>query len=541
MFKKFAFATSLAAATALSSPAHAEWKVAETEHFIYYSEAPEAELRETVENLEKFDTLVRALTNNTRPANPVKVTMFEVATMDDVNATFPYPSRGVGGYYSSTLDGPFLVTFRDNLRTGRKSARRANTQSYAWGPEVRQHEYLHHYMYQYFNANYPSWYSEGFAEYYGTMAFEDDNVVEIGHAPFFRMNAIRGGSWVDAETLLSAKSYADVDDVSALYAQGWLLTHFAANNTERGKQLQEYLNAVATGADYGEAAKAAFGDLDQLNKELRQHRNNINAMRLSLKPMDFSDVTVRDLTPVEDSLMRYRIALYSGLEYSEIPLILNAVKDRRAANPDDIGGLEIQAQLENLAGKHEDALATTAKLLQLDPDNIEGLTERGKALVGNLEASAPQAEWDEARDPLREAIAASAIAIEPRVALFTSFEKQGQQASITAQNRLVEAFQLLPQNDEIRYLLARDFEQRGLVDDAIAIIEPAAFGTFDGDDSEKRRRDRALRRYSAQYSNINNYESPKEMLDRLVAKRDGNWDEANNTFITPPPPEDEDA
>lgn len=541
MFKKFAFAASLAAASALSTPAHAEWKVAETEHFIYYSEAPEAELRETVENLEKFDTLVRALTNNSRPANPVKVTMFEVATMDDVNATFPYPSRGVGGYYSSTLDGPFLVTFRDNLRTGRKSALRANTQSYAWGPEVRQHEYLHHYMYQYFNTNYPSWYSEGFAEYYGTMAFLEDNVVEIGHAPFFRLNAIRGGSWIDAEDLLSAKSYADVDDVSALYAQGWLLTHFAANNPERGKQLQEYLNAVASGTDYGEAAKAAFGDLDKLNKELKDHRNNINAVRLSLKPMDFSDIEVRDLTPVDDSLMRYRIALYSGLEYSEIPLILNAVKERRAADPNDVAGLEIQAQLENMAGMHDDALATTARLLELDPGNIEGLTERGKALVGNLETGAAQAEWDAAREPLREAIAASNVAIEPRVALFTSFEKQGQMPSVTAQNRLVEAFQLLPQNDEIRYLLARDFEQRGFIEDAISIIEPAAFGTFDGDDAEKRRRERALRRYSERYSNINNYESPKDMLDRLVAKRDGNWDEENNTFINPPQPEDEEA
>lgn len=523
-------ASAVALATC-ATPAMANWKVVETEHFRYYSEADEEELLDTVKRLETFDALVRALTSNTRPSNPVKVTMFEVASMADVNATFPYPSRGVGGYYSSTIEGPFLVTFRDNLRTGRNSARRAAKRSIAWGPEVRQHEYLHHYMYQYFNANYPSWYSEGFAEYYGTMYFPEDGVVEIGHAPHFRMDAIRGGSWVDVGELLTAKSYADIKDTSALYAQGWLLTHMAAQKPERGEQLQKYLAAVSTGTDYETAATQAFGDLDALNKELRDHRKNIQAMRLSLKPMDFGDIEVRELSDLESRLMRYEIRKNSGFEVSDLPLTLTAIREMREEDPNNIMGLRIQAELEVMAGEYDNALATTEKLLAIDPGNIQALTERGRAMVGKLGSDASADDWAKARESLQDAVAASSAAVEPRVALFRSYLDQGVQPSLEAQNRLVEAFTLLPQNDEIRYLLARDFEQRGYVEDAIAVIKPAAFGAFDGDEKEKKKRKRYLEKYAEQYTNINSYEDAADMLKRLEAKRDGKWDEASQSII----------
>lgn len=518
-------------AIALASPALAKWRVAETDHFIYYSESPEEELLETVKELETFDTLVRALTNNDKPANPVKVKMFEVGTMADVNQTFPYPSRGVGGYYSSNSDGPFLVTFRNTLRTGRNSARKTQKRSIAWGPEVRQHEYLHHYMYQYFYTNYPSWYSEGFAEYYGTMAFPEEGVVEIGHAPFFRMDAISSGSWVDAEELLAAKSYADVDNISALYAQGWLLTHLAAQDAEVGKQLKAYLASVAGGAEYVDAAKSAFGDLDALDDKLKQHKKGISAMRLSLKPIDFGDIPVRELSELESRLMRFQIRLYSGYKYSDLPLIIQRVETLMADEPENIMGLEIKAKLQNMAGQHAEALRSANTLLTVDPGNIDGLTQKGIAMAGALDASSSAAEWDAARQPITQAASSSAIAIAPRVAAFKTFSDQGVMPSVDAQNLLVEAFNLLPQNDEIRYLLARDFEQRGFVEDAIEIIKPSAFGTFDGHDDEKERRGEQRAEAAAEYSMVNAYEDAKDMLNRLEAKRDGNWDESTQTII----------
>lgn len=508
----------LIACAGISSPALANWKVTETDHFIYYSEAPEKDVIENSRNLEKFDTLIRALTANTKPPSPVKIVIYEVATMDDVNATFPYPSQGVGGYYSSTAHGPYLVTFRNAYKPGRNSAKKAQQNSFRWGPEVRQHEYIHHYMYQYFNANYPTWYSEGFAEYYGTMAFPDESVVEVGHAPFFRLDAIKGGNWIHVRDLLAAKSYADVENVSALYAQGWLLTHMAAQRPARGKQLQQYLQAIVDGKDYTEAAEAAFGDLNQLNKELKDHMGNLSAMKLSLKPINFYPAPVRVLSAVESDMMRYQIRLSSGFALSALPLVVKTANEIAAREPSSIMALEVVARLENLGGFHEQARQTAQRLLSLDPKNVIGLTEMGRALAGPLTATSSDDDWMQARDWLKQAIDLSKYATDPRVALFKTYEQQGVLPSIDAQNRLVEAFQLLPQNDEVRYLLARDFEQRGLFADAIEVIKPAAFGSFDGDESEKRKRRRFMDKAAKRFTNIDNYESPLDMLTRLQEK-----------------------
>lgn len=522
----FAFLAIAPFAAVLPSPAAAAWRVAETAHFIYYSEAPEAELVQTVTRMETFDKLVRALTGNTRPSSPVKVTMFEVASMDDVNASLPYESQGVGGYFSTTAQGPFLVTFRNTLRQGRNSAFRAAKQSITWGPEVRQHEYLHSYMYQYFNANYPTWYSEGFAEYYGSMTFPEPGIVEIGHAPHFRMDTILRQPWLPVAKLLTAKSYADIDNVGMLYAEGWLLTHYAAQKPARGKQLQQYLKSVATGMAYDQAAKDAFGDLDALDKELKKHARDLKAVRLSLKPVDVGKVAIRELPPVEDAMMRYRIRLNSGFAYSTLPLAVRTVRAARAADPTNLKALHIQAQLENLAGMEAEALKTAEAILAQDPRNVWGLTEKGKAMVGMLTRQSNAAAWAAARAPLEQAARLDTLAIEPRVALYRSYEGQGTLADVDAQNRLVEAFNLLPQDDDIRYLLARDFEQRGMLDDAIKVIEPAAFGSFDGDEGKKKKRERARAQAAERYTNISNYESPRDMLARLTAKKEGRWDEA---------------
>ena len=135
-----------ASAFAIAAPAHAAWRVAETEHFRIFSEAPAEELSATVTKLEKFDKIVRAMTGNSKPSSPVKVTMFQVRDMLAVAQTMPYPTNGVGGYYTTSFKGPHLVTMRQDLRDSGATRGRAE-RSIRWGPEVTQHEYLHHYMY----------------------------------------------------------------------------------------------------------------------------------------------------------------------------------------------------------------------------------------------------------------------------------------------------------------------------------------------------------------------------------------------------------
>ena len=506
-----------ASAFAIAAPAHAAWRVAETEHFKIFSEAPPEELSATVTKLEKFDKIVRAMTGNSRPSSPVKVTMYQVRDMLAVAQTIPYPTSGIGGYYTTSFKGPHLITMRQDLRDSGATRGRAS-QSIRWGPEVTQHEYLHHYMYQYFPANYPTWYSEGFAEYYGTMAFGENNAVEIGHAPFFRMDVINS-TWLKAKDLLAAKSYEDVSNVGALYAEGWLLTHYGTQNKERGKQLADYLNKVAKGMPYPEAAKAAFGDLDLLDKELKAHAKTLTATRFSLKPIDIGPIALRELSPLENALMRYEIGLRSGYRRDDMARISDNVRAARAGALDDPYGLAVQAEIDLLADNPKAALVSANKLVTLRPDDPRGLLAKARAELALLGKSAGGPQGDAARQLIARAAKAEPANPEPLVAYYRSFADAGVLPPPPAQNALMTALKLLPQDGEIRYMAAADFEKRGMIDEAIVVISPAAYGSFDGDEGEERKREKETLKAAAMYTGIVAHETPKKMLDRLNAAK----------------------
>ena len=528
IFKKLGSTVAFASALAFATPALADWKSVETDHFIYYSEDDTDAVRQNVVQLEMFDTLVRALTGNQRPPSEVKVRIFELKDMDILNRYLG--SRGIGGFYNNNDMGPYLFTFREAIKE-RASMFRTNKNTVVWAPEVRQHEYLHHYMYQYFNSNYPSWYSEGFAEYYGTMAFPEENVVEIGHAPQFRMNALRGGAWMPAEKLLTARSYAEAEDTRALYAQGWLLTHLAARNPERGKQLQDYLKRISAGEEYKSAAEAAFGDLNQLDKELRKHKDDIRAVRLSLKPMDVGSVEIDEMSKFESDIFDYMMRLNIGIRESDREKIRSHVRELRSQNPNHPLGIEVQARLAQLAEDWEEEESMGDLLLAADPESRLGKYFKGHALVLKAGLNKPEAEYEEGRRLLAEAAKAAENEPEPLIDFYRSYLLSDGIPPAEAQNALMSAVTMLPGHRDLRMYAARDFEWRGMIDEAIFMISPLAFGTFDGDDRQRRRREEAMAELIEKYGRIIVEDTPKEMLERLEAKRDGRWDEETQSVI----------
>ena len=56
--------------------------------------------------------------------------------------------------------------------------------------KVLFHEYTHHFMFQHFEAAYPKWYSEGFAETIATIAMKPDGSFHIGDPPNYRSDLL---------------------------------------------------------------------------------------------------------------------------------------------------------------------------------------------------------------------------------------------------------------------------------------------------------------------------------------------------------------
>jgi hypothetical protein len=510
----------------LPSAALADWRVAESSLLQVYSEDDEETLRTAVRDIEIYHRLLKAFSQTKKEASPLKLKVFLVRDMKAVAATLPYPSYGVGGYYSATERGPFLVA----TRRGEKAAntrRTAVDTTGNWGPKVLQHEYAHHFMYQYFPGLYPTWYSEGFAEYYGSMDFLANNVIEVGHAPFFRMQVINSG-WYPMRKLLTAKSYADVgDNIRNLYAQGWLLTHYAASNTQRGKQLKEYLVAVASGTKYEDAAKAAFGDdLDKLDEEMKAHAKKLSAIRIPLKPMDVGEIKVRKLTAAEEALLQTEIRLNAGFRRADLSQYIDTARSVVSANPGDGFALSTLMETEYLAGDLPGTIKSADKLLAMNSRNPVALMYKGKALIDQLQAAKSNDEtaWDAARAMLLEAKKLDPNSAQARMAFYDSYDVRGILPPAEAQNDLMRAHQLVPRDSDIRYKLALDFERRGFIEDAMYIIAPDAFGSLDGDekrDERKKLKDKKeLERAAKTYTFITARETAKEMYDRLAAKKE---------------------
>jgi hypothetical protein len=518
----FALTVSVAA-LAVSAPAHAEWVEVQSTNFRYFSDDRPEAVVERVTNLEKLDRIVRTVTGSKKAPSPLRVTAYEVPTMQDVQKTLPGSPGGVAAYYTTSNLGAHLVTFHRPLKV---PAGGRLQRTYRIQDEVTQHEYLHHMMFQYFPANYPTFYPEGFAEYYGTIQFEPNDVIVVGHAPAGRLEAM--SDWLDVRKMLTAKSYADVSNLGGLYAQGWLLTHMAAARPERGKQLQQYLSDVSKGVPYEEAAEKAFGDLNKFNSELRAYKDEVTALTIKLNGIDPGPVTVRKLSPVEEQLVETELMLRSTVKKSDLGGAARRVAAVVAQNPGDAYGLGTLALVEHLAGDSAAARSAAERAIAADADNVRGNMVMGLILAE--EAGTNEARLDAARQHFLTAMAADKTDTWSRIAFYDSYRKSGALPPPEAQNELMNAFNLMPSNDRIRYKLALDFEQRGMVDDAIFIISPAAFGTFDGDEREKRKRQRQLVEAADKYTNIEITETPLEMLQRLEAKRDGRWDEATKTI-----------
>ncbi len=504
-----------------ATPVYAGWKVAESDHFILYSEAEEVDVRENVEKLEKFDHIVRAFSQTKKPHAKLKLKIYQVRDMDAVAATLPYPTFGVGGYYTTSIRGPFLVATR---RVERQPAtRRTVVQNvYGWAPDVLQHEYIHHFTFQYFPATYPSWYSEGFAEYYGTIQFVDDKTIEFGHAPLGRVDTIKG-DWLPMRKMLTAKNYDDVgDQIGSLYAQGWLLTHYASHNSVRGKQLNEYLVAITKGLDYKSAAEQSFGkDLDLLDAELKAYVKNLKALRLSLKPINVGNISIRNLSEPEVTLLRADISLNSGLRRADLPQFTRTVADAADKLKTNEQAQEIRLESEMIAGQSENAKASIARLKSINPNNGLALYFDAEIKGDQLKKAGAKDEksWNDMRDLIYAANEARPNT--PRIleGLFDSFVKQGiAMPPEDAQNALMQAHVLLPRDSDLRFKLARDFEARGMFPEAIFMVAPLAFGSHEDNKNDKDKQRKEQEKFADRFTNFTVQESPHDMLKRLEAK-----------------------
>lgn len=461
------------------TPAFAVWREARSQHFIIYSrEKPEA-LRKFATDLEKFDAAMRMLRSidpkEDSPHN--RLTVFVVSSVSEVRDIFGGDKNSqIAGFYRGIAGRSVAVVPRetgDEMFSSRL---------------VLLHEYSHHFMFRNFPLAFPAWFREGFAEFSSAAAFNKDGSVDLGLPAAHRAHQLLEVSQTPVRAIFENNiKGSERTKMAAIYARGWLLTHYLYFSKERKGQLGAYLRAVNEGKSSIAAAESAFGDLRQLDTELNRYiRAKMTYLRLAAGKLTVGPVDVRDVSAGGSAMMPFYLRVRAGITSKDAAALVPQARQAAAAHPADSFAQLALAEAELAADNHVEADAAAERALAADPASIPAMLIRGQAALVNARSSkrGDGAAWKSARRWFVRANRSEPTAPEPLIWFFRSFLEEGAAPPPNAFEGLKSATNLAPEDTGLRMNVALQLLRTGEKSDARALLAPVAFDPHGGGRAE---------------------------------------------------------
>ena len=437
-------------AALLASPALAQWHEARSNHFIIYADADPAELRDYATKLERFDQAVRTARQMDDPplTDAGRLTIYalkDVAALDRVAGT----GRSIYGVYSPRATG--LYAFVTMTKAKAKTDMSADI--------VFFHEYAHHLMLHGASSAYPPWLVEGFAELLSTAIVGEDGSVTLGSAANHRSIGVFA---LDHELTLSSmvgnqRRYLTAWQRELVYARGWLLTHYLTFEPSRTGQLERYVASIQSGQPALEAAKATFGDMRDLDRELDRYaaRKTMSGMIVQTDAAKIGPIAIRRLGEGEAAIMPARMQAHFQVDRVTAPRIAGRARKVAAKFLDDPVVQAIAAEAENGARNYLAAIAAADRALSADPSNGHALVQKSRALLELARESPATADWEAIRRLLAQANHLDTEDPEPLMLFYRTFADAGAAPSASAVSGLLYAVVLAPQDDKVRMMAVR--------------------------------------------------------------------------------------
>jgi tetratricopeptide (TPR) repeat protein len=476
MFNKLLLAAALLLAPSL---ARADWHEATSEHFVVYSDDTPARVQQYAERLERFDRALRYITGTPdkrrSPLSRVTVYMVEdVATIQKLaGSTF------VAGFFQSRASGP--VAFAPRRTSGPLDAQ-----------TILLHEYGHNFMF----SNWPDvvfapWFVEGFAEFVGTAIFRGNGDLVLGKNPDHRSWSIDKSNHMPAELLVKLdQGKLDEYQRSALYARGWLLTHYLLMDKERSKQLADYIVAVNSGKSIDEATRA-LGNISQLDGRLNGYfkRPALPSIVLTSKDVLPGTVTIRRVSAAEAAIMPARILSSNGVSEKTAPGVAALARRLAAPFPNDAAAQNELAEAEFDAGNYAAAEAAADRAMATDPKSIHALLYKGMAQAEAAKKAGvtDDTRWKAIRGWFIRANKLDTEYPEPLIQYYESFGAAKQKPSKAAVGGLLYAYALAPYDLGLRLKAGRVLLTEGETKAARVAFEPIAYGPHYGNLSTQAR------------------------------------------------------
>jgi Flp pilus assembly protein TadD len=459
--------------------ASAEWRRAESEHFVVYGRS-ERSVREYASMLEDFDALLRRLHGRPKDeTTPIKLPVYLVSDIEQLRRAIPSARDNTAGMYVTAPTEAFAIAVRDGGGYENDPNR---------GDDTVLHEYVHHFMLRYYPSAYPAWLVEGYAEYYMTVDLGRERMVVGGYnkGRAYSLTA-PGMTWVPMGDLLSKRpGELGKWDTFSYYAQAWLLTHYILSEPERRKKLGPYLDAVRSGQKPPEAWQAIYGDdMEGLRKKLQAYMTHpLAAGALSRTTPIEASMTVTSLPASADALLLEGQRLKLGVPKDDRPKALQAIRTAAARWPDDRFARLVRAQAETQFGDRAVGEGILNGLLTSDPKDKEVLVVLGESRL-------MAAEGDEAN---RKAILGEAGKLfarafkidpdDPRVLHGYAEAKQLEPLNENMVNIRLRAMLLAPQVGHLRLDAGRVLVQTKDYENARIVLRPLAGSPHGGGEAE---------------------------------------------------------
>lgn len=459
----------------LTVPANAEWHKSDTRHFTIYSEGSEVALRAFAIKVERFDTLLRKRYAISDTDMPQKLTIFMLPTQAAVASIYGGKNRDIAGFYRPRGEGSIAVVHRKN----------GNSKYILDADAVLFHEYAHHFMIRNFPVAYPAWFIEGFAEFYGTTDFTKEGHAKLGMAAYYRAYGLLDKAPIPAEKLLtSSVSDFSSDQLDSFYGRSWLLVHYLNFTPTRVGQLSKYLKAINQGATGIDAARTAFGDLGQLDKELKIYlaKSSIGYIQQGVSTPAPERVDVAPVSPAVGATMMQRLALMHDPDKDDLPKLIGTLRASAAKYPDEADPQLLLAEAHYLADDDAAAVEAADAALKITPALSRAMLVKGKAIMRqNIKNGvADAARWKEARGWIVKANRADVNDPMPLFAYYRSFGQQGIEPLPSSLDGLRRAYEMVPEDHDVRMTYAFALATRKYYAAAIHLVETVAFDPHNG-------------------------------------------------------------
>jgi tetratricopeptide (TPR) repeat protein len=462
------------AALLLAAPSNAAWHQASSKHFIIYGDMPAEEMQAYAEKLEKFDAAARVLRAMQDPVvgDGNRIQVLVVPTLLDVRRLAGSAESGVAGYFVGALSGPYIVT--------PKKTRRESDRTTKIDPDtVFFHEYTHALMLQNTNKPMPTWLTEGFAEFFANPLFGDDGSVGLGTPATHRAEQLFQYRWAPLSDLIEGKAetLGYVGFWHQNYAQGWLLNHYLAFEPSRKGQIEKFVSGLEGGQPSAMAAKAAFGDIGQLENELMEYRRakNFRYMKVDGAKLEVEPVKVTPLSPGAAEVMPMRIYVKTGYGSVSLDYVREKVRDIAKRYPNDALVLRTLAEVEYDDKNLDEAEKAADAALKIDPKSTEALTYKGRVYLARGKKTRDPAQLKEARRWFVASTKVDPEDPEPLFLYYRTYRVAGQAAPKPALDALHYASVLAPRDGRPAAELITEHLRQNNLKAAAEAVKPYAY------------------------------------------------------------------